>query len=265
MPGTPDRPGTPDTPDTPDTPVTPGAAPTVARRPAFLRGSRITRAHVLAAVLLGLLGFSLVVQARQTQSNALETLDQSQLVQILDNVNSQSDRLDIEARELQQTQAELRTGSDRAAAAERAARSRLQVLGVLAGTIPASGPGIRLTITDFGQQVSAAMLLDTVQELRDAGAEAIQLGQVRVVASTALVDAGAGRVRVDGVVLTPPYTFLAIGDPQTMSAALDIPGGVLETLHQSGAAGTVRTIDRLTISATRQVTVPRHAVPDPAG
>jgi uncharacterized protein YlxW (UPF0749 family) len=218
----------------------------------------------LAAVLLGLLGFSLVVQARQTQSGALETLDQSELVRLLDDVNGQSDRLDIETRELQQTQQELRTGSDRAAAAERAARNRLQVLGVLAGTVPATGPGISLTITDTTRQVSAAMLLDAVQELRDAGAEAIQLGQVRVVASTALVDAGAGEVEVDGVVLTPPYTFLALGDSQTMAAALDIPGGVLETLRQSGAAGTVRRIDQLTVSATRPVTTPRYAVPDPA-
>jgi uncharacterized protein YlxW (UPF0749 family) len=237
----------------------------VARRPAFLRGSRITRAHVLAAVLLGLLGFSLVVQARQTQSNALETLDQSQLVQILDNVNSQSDRLDIEARELQQMQAELRTGSDRAAAAERAARSRLQVLGVLAGTIPASGPGIRLTITDSGQQVSAAMLLDTVQELRDAGAEAIQLGDVRVVASTSFVDAGSSGVSVDGVVLTAPYTFQTIGDPQTLETALDIPGGVLETLRRSEASGTVQRDADLTVQAVHQIGHLAYAVPDSGG
>lgn len=224
-------------------------------------GSRITRAHLLAAVLLGLLGFSLVVQARQTQSSALAPLDQSELVQLLDNITNESDRLDIEARELQDTQRQLRSGTDRAAAAERAARSRLQVLGVLAGTLPASGPGIGLTITDPGQRVSAAMLLDTVQELRDAGAEAIQLGPVRVVASTALVDAGAGQVSVDGQTLAPPYEFLAIGDPQTMAAALDIPGGVREVLRQVGADSTVNRSEQLTVSAIRQVTTPRYAKP----
>jgi uncharacterized protein YlxW (UPF0749 family) len=261
---TPEAPETPETseaPQTPEAPETPETQPAQARTP----WRRVTRAHLLAAVLLGLLGFSLVVQARQTQSGALETLDQSQLVRLLDDVNSQSDRLDIETRELQQTQQELRTGSDRAAAAERAARSRLQVLGVLAGTIPATGPGIRLSVTDPEDAVTAAMLLDTVQELRDAGAEAIQLGTVRVVASTALVDAGQGRVSVDGTVLTPDYTFLAIGDPQTMAQALDIPGGVLETLQQSGAAGTVRRIDQLTVSAVRAVPDPRYAVPDTSG
>ncbi len=246
----------------PDPPSSP--APAKSLRSNLFRGSRITRAHLLAAVLLGLLGFSLVVQARQTQSGALDPLNQSQLVQLLDNVSQQADRLDIEARELQDTQRQLQTGSDRTAAAERAARSRLQVLGVLAGTIPATGPGIELTISDPGRQVSAAMLLDVVQELRDAGAEAIQLGPVRVVASTSLVDAGAGRIQVDGRLLIPPYPLLAIGDPQTMSAALDIPGGVHEVLRQVGANSTVSSADRLTVSAVHQVTTPRYAVPRPS-
>ena len=55
------------------------------------------------------------------------------------------------------------------------------MLGILAGTVAAEGPGIVVTIDGVDD---AALLLDTVQELRDAGAEAIQLGDVRVVAST---------------------------------------------------------------------------------
>jgi uncharacterized protein YlxW (UPF0749 family) len=230
-----------------------------------LLSSRITRAHVLAAVLLGLLGFSLVVQARQTGSNDLSALSQTQLVQLLDDANRQAERLDLEARELQQTSEDLRSGSDKAAAAERTARKRLDVLGILAGQLPAQGPGITLTVDDPDGQVRASMLLNTVQELRDAGAEAIQLGSVRVVASTSFVDADGGGVVSDGVTLKPPYTFTAIGDPDTMSSALDIPGGVLETLRQSRARGTVRPGRDLTVSATRPVNRLQYAVPNSGG
>jgi uncharacterized protein YlxW (UPF0749 family) len=224
---------------------------------------RISRAHLLAALLLGLLGFSLVVQARQTQSESVSALSQSDLVRLLDDVNRRAERLDVESRDLQQTRDELRTGSDRAAAAERAARQRLQVLGILAGTLPAEGPGISLRIDDPKRQVSPAMLLDTVQELRDAGAEALQLAGVRVVASTSFVQTGSGAgVKVDGAELMPPYTFVAIGDPQTMASALDIPGGVLDTLRQSGARGTVRRGDDLRASAVTQVRPPHYAVPN---
>jgi uncharacterized protein YlxW (UPF0749 family) len=223
---------------------------------------RITKAHLLAGLLLGALGFSLVVQARQTQSGSLTSLNQSELVRLLDDVSRQSERLDSEARDLQETQEELRTGSDRAAAAEKATKERLEVLGILAGTLAATGPGITLRIDDPQGQVDAAMLLDTVQELRDAGAEALQLGSVRVVASTSFIDTDAGGVVVDGVTLTAPFTFTAIGDPATMDSALDIPGGIEETLHQEGARGTVHRDQDLTVSALRQVTRPKYATPN---
>jgi uncharacterized protein YlxW (UPF0749 family) len=227
---------------------------------------RVSRAHLLAALLLGLLGFSLVVQARQTQSENLSSLSQADLVRLLDDVNRQAERLDAEARDLQQTREQLRSGSDRAAAAQKATRERLDVLGILAGTTPASGPAITLQIDDPRGQVRAAQLLDTVQELRDAGAEAIQIGGVRVVASTSFLDPAdpsAAGVLVDRVTVHPPYVFTAIGDPGTMSSALDIPGGVLETLRQSGAHGTVRSAKDLTITAVREVVRPRYATPNP--
>ena len=121
--------------------------------------------------------------------------------------------------------------------------------------------------------VQAAELLDTVEELRDAGAEAIQIGdashQVRVVASTSLTDSAGPGVTpgtiVGGTLLRPPYTLTAIGDPDTLSAALSIPGGVLETLRQAGAHGTVRTADDLTVSAIHPLTAPRYAKPGSGG
>ena len=227
---------------------------------------RLTRAHLLAALLLGLLGFSLVVQARQTQSEGLSSLSQSELVKILDTVTNQSERLDAQARDLQRTSEDLRTGSDQAAAAERATRARLEVLGILAGTLPAQGDGVTLQIDDPQAAVDAAQLLDTVQELRDAGAEAIQLGSVRVVADTSFVDVDTtsgdeAGVVVDGTTLRPPFTFTAIGDPATLETALDIPGGVLETLRQAQAHGTVRTVDELKVTAIHEVVPPKFAVP----
>lgn len=230
----------------------------------MLRQPRLTRAHLLAGLLLGLLGFSLVVQARQTQSESLSSLSQSELIRVLDTVTNQSERLDAQARDLEQTSQELRSGSDQAAAAKRATQARLEVLGILAGTLPAQGSGVTLQIEDPEGSVDAAQLLDTVQELRDAGAEAIQLGTVRVVAGTSFVDADAvdGGVIVDGTTLSAPFTFTAIGDSATLGTALDIPGGVLETLRQDGARGTVRSDNALTVTAIHEVRRPEFAVPN---
>ena len=115
------------------------------------------------------------------------------------------------------------------------------------------------------------MLLDTLQELRDAGAEAIEISSldgpaVRVVASTSFVDPverreAAPRVEVDGTELTSPYRFRVIGDSRTLAAALDIPGGVLDVLRQRDAQGVVTQRDESTITSLRAAPSPRYARP----
>ncbi len=221
---------------------------------------RASRAQLVAFLLCAVLGFALFVSVRQTQAQGLSSLRQSDLFALLDNVTEKSTRLEDEARQLQQTADQLRSGSDRSAAAQAAARQRLDMLGILAGTAPAVGPGIDLAITDPQGQVNAATLLDIVQELRDAGAEAVQVGTTRVVASTAFVDDTTG-VLVDGTTVSPPYTFLVIGDPQTLAAALEIPGGVIDTLHQAGATGRITQRNTLTVSALHKVETPQYAHP----
>lgn len=74
--------------------------------------------------------------------------------------------------------------------------------------------------------VPAAVLFRCLEELRDAGADAVQVGLVRIGVSSYLLDEPVSRgIVVDGIVLAPPYRFLAIGDPRTLTAALEIPGG----------------------------------------
>src|SRR4051794_37836174 len=223
---------------------------------------RATRGQLLAGLLCALLGFALVVQARQTQTQGLDSLRQADLVRLLDNVTNAEARAEQDVRDQQAIRDRLLSGSGSSAAAQEAAQRRLDTLGILAGTVPASGPGIELEITDPRRRVDAAVLLDTLEELRDGGAEVIQIGSVRVVASTAFTDEADG-VRVDGRVLTPPYTYKVIGDPQTLSRLLQIPGGVLDVLHGKGAQGKVSQPPTVTVDALRSPTPPQYARPAP--
>lgn len=229
---------------------------------------RATRAQLVAALLCGVLGFAAAVQVRSTQDAGLSGLRQTDLVRILDDVSERGARLQSEARELQETRDRV-TSNDSAAALEEA-RARARVLGILAGTVPARGPGIELTITDVDGQVGSDVLLDALQELRDAGAEAIEISSVegpavRVVASTAFADAGepgsGAGVDVDGTELAPPYRFLVIGDPSTLQTALEIPGGVLEVLDQRGAQGVITQDRSVEITSLRVTPSPRYARP----
>jgi uncharacterized protein YlxW (UPF0749 family) len=228
------------------------------------------RVDLLVSALLLVLGFGLAVQVRSTQDDGvLTSARQEDLVQILDELRNRGDRLQDEVDNLTATRERLSSGSGDSAEALREAQRRTQVLGIVAGTLPAAGPGILVTVQDPGAQVSASLLLDALEELRNAGAEAMQLegrgaggrtSAVRVVASTSLVDREGGVV-VDDVPLAAPYRFVVVGDPTTLSGALAIPGGVEDTVRQQGGSTDVRRQQRVTVTALHALERPRYARP----
>jgi uncharacterized protein YlxW (UPF0749 family) len=229
------------------------------------------RVDVLVALLLGILGFAVVVQVHSTQqTGVLANARPEDLVQILDELSNRSDRLRQEISSLTATKQRLTTGTGATEAALAEARKRTLQLGILAGTVPASGPGIQLRITDPKDEVSASVLLDVLEELRNAGAEAIafegtgdngRVRAVRIVAQSAFTDRDTG-VSVDGVHLLAPFRFTAIGDPSTLAGAMAIPGGVDDAVRQQGGSTQVTREGRVRIGALRVLATPRYARPD---
>lgn len=208
------------------------------------------RTQALIALACLVVGFGLSVQVTSTsQESSFSSLRQSELVSLLDRLNKRQDDLRSEVNDLEQERAALQNEDSKAA--RKAAQDRQHTLAILAGTEPATGPGIELTISDPKDGVSASDMLNTVQELRDAGAEVLQIGDVRIGVDSYFVDARGGIV-VDGKKLTAPYRIKAIGDPHTMSTALDIPGGVLESLHRADAEGRVTESQSVAVTAIRK-------------
>jgi uncharacterized protein YlxW (UPF0749 family) len=206
---------------------------------------RVTLAGGILAVLLALLGFTLVAQVRSVNTDpSLPAARQEELVRILADLDAHEQRLRQEIAEQEEILQRLTTaGESRQEALEEATR-RADELGVLAGILPVKGPGLTVEIHAGPEPISAARLLDAVQELRGAGAEAIQITDgagtaVRVVASTYFVDEDGGMIRADGKLLRSPYTVTVIGDPATLRPALAIPGGVVESVQSGGGTVTL--------------------------
>lgn len=112
---------------------------------------------------------------------------------------------------------------------------------VLNGLIEVSGPGIELLIDG---PLSALDLQDMVNELRNAGAEAISLNGHRLVVTSVLTVETMGQVRVDGHLITRPFLFQAIGDSHTLESALLRPGGLVYLQRRSFPNLTVTTVRR---------------------
>ncbi len=223
---------------------------------------RPSRSNVLAALLAGALGFAIIAQVRQTSIEGLENLREDELVRIFADVDQDGEQLASEVTSLRASLDLLKSRTTNEQEAQRAAQERLDSLGILAGTVKADGPGITLTIRDPQGQVRAPTILDTVQELRDAGAEAMQIGDVRIVANTWFTDTPGG-LSVSGTVLTPPYVIKAIGDANTLAGAMEIPGGVTATVRRAGGDAGVQIEDSVTVDALLTVTPPQYAQPVP--
>jgi len=222
---------------------------------------RATRRQLLTGILCALLGFALVVQVQsRDDASVLETARQSDLIQILDAQTQLADRLEDELADLQDAQGEFLSNDDQQRTAIEQALERRNLLGILAGTLPARGPGVSVVVDDPDGEVTATTMLGAVQELRNAGAEAMQVNDVRVVASTYFAD-GSGGLVVDGVGISTPYQIDAIGDAETLETAMGIPGGVIDAFAADGVGAGISQRDEVVVDAVRPVETPEFAQP----
>ena len=230
--------------------------------PAAASGGRSQRIFgVLAAVLCVLLGIAIATQVRQTRSgDALTNARPADLLVLLDSLQQREAALNIEVSELQRNLAAVQSAgsSDQAAIAN--AQSRLADLSILIGTVAATGPGVTIDIEDPGPGVAPETMLDVINELRAAGAETLEIsaGEIRSgrqavrVGVDTWVSGDPGSLVVDSLTLCPPYSLAAIGDPPTLAAAMNIPGGAVDSVERVGATMTVVTSDRIEITTLRQ-------------
>lgn len=220
---------------------------------------RVSRAQLIVAVLLFVLGLGLAIQVRSnSDSSALRGARQEDLVRILDELDGRTKRLEDEKQTLEDQRRELESSSNQAEEARKQTVEKERQLGILAGTVAAQGPGIVLKITDPKGQVQSDKLLDTLQELRAAGAEAIQINGVRIVADSYFSDEEDG-VAIDGKKVTQPYEFKVIGKPQDLEPALNIPGGVVQSLEKEQAVVSVTRPAKIVVDALRAAKQPDYA------
>ncbi|ABL82218.1 MULTISPECIES: DUF881 domain-containing protein [unclassified Nocardioides] len=227
---------------------------------------RPSRSQAVVAVLLAVLGYAAVTQVRFNEvDNTYGSLREQDLIDVLNGLAGTSQRAEAEIARLQRTRDDLLsdTGSREAALAQ--AQQEADTLSILAGLVPVTGPGIRVTVTEETGTVQVQTLVDSLQELRTAGAEAIQVnGQVRVVADTAVEDVPGGLL-VGGQVVTSPYVIDVIGEPHTLaSSGIDFPDGPRDLFEDDGASVVVDELASLDIESVVKPARPEYAEPDGA-
>ncbi|TWD83780.1 uncharacterized protein YlxW (UPF0749 family) [Kribbella amoyensis] len=253
-------------PDAPTPMPKPKKTPNLAWR-RLKAGFKPSRGQAIVAVVLALVACMAVVQVRVNRADdGYQNARREDLIAILDGLNQNNRRLESEITELEDRKNTLSSSADKAQTAREQAEQQVRTLGILAGTLPAQGPGVRITLNDPDGKMQAGNLLDAIEELRDAGAEAIQInGTVRVVASTDFVDDSPG-VRIDGERVASPYVIEAIGESHNLAEAANFPGGLVSevTGPQIGGTAEVTELPQVQISALHAPEEHRYARPAPS-
>jgi uncharacterized protein YlxW (UPF0749 family) len=244
----------------PERPETPPSGRDRLRR-ALLRPSR---SQLVVAVLLALVGYAGITQVRFTEvDNTYGSLREQDLIDVLNGLAGTTQRAESEIARLQRTRDDLQSSTGAREAALAQSQEEAETLSILAGLVPVTGPGIRVTITEGDTAVDADTMVDMIQELRTAGAESIQInGEVRVVASTSFAD-GVGGIMVGDELVSSPYVVDAIGEPHLLAASgIDFPAGPRAQFEETGATVEVEELQSLDIESVVQPVRPEYALPD---
>lgn len=129
------------------------------------------------------------------------------------------------------------------------------------GLSEVKGPGITITVadseTDFSNAIDSSPylvhdkdILNIVNELKNAGAEAISINDHRVVTSTYII-CGGNIINVNGEKIGSPFVIKAIGLPETL-ANLSRPGGTLNDLEQNRKL-------KVDLKKSNEITIPKYS------
>lgn len=222
---------------------------------------RPSLSRIAVGLLIGGLAFAIVVQINDEGKDDYSGVRGEDLVELLKSLDVANERLGSQIDDLTTTRDGLRDRTRRSERAQEQAKLRAEQLAILAGTAGATGPGIELIINDPDEQIDAPELLDAIEELRDAGAEAIVInGVARVVAQTYFLD-DEDQIRVGGREIKRPYRIEAIGDAEDLAEAVRFRGGLIDRVANRGGSAFVTELDKVTITALADVKSPEYAQP----
>jgi uncharacterized protein YlxW (UPF0749 family) len=220
------------------------------------------RSQALVAAVAFILGILVVVQIRsQAGNNTLAAMSSQDLTFLVANLNTRNDQLRREIATLQSQLAALESGGSLGATSVNEIRAEIGRIRAWAGLDPVGGRGIEITVSG---PITASAVEDLVNELKNAGAEAIAVEDVRVVPGTVFGGGGGGGgLSVDDTALGDPFTIQVIGTPDTLTGSLARAGGIIAQLAATDPDATidVEEATEMVLPATTRNLVPSHGLP----
>lgn len=199
------------------------------------------RGKVVFVILCIIFGIALSMQFKSVTSNTKEgkflSSNRGQQVRIL---RSENERLNQELAELEKRLREYELFEEDENFIIRNLKNDLEKYRILSGHNSVEGPGVTIKIEDTysleGETSRFIMynydiILELINKLNAAGAEAISINDLRYTSITE-VFLNSNKIHVNGIATSPPYYIKAIGNPETLEAALHMRFDLVWRLRQ---------------------------------
>ena len=205
-------------------------------------------------------GLLLIGQLRsQERPTQISSLSAQELSQLIDTLSSRNSELRTALSDQQDTLREYEAAGPVGQSALQVGREDLRRIAAFGGLVPVMGQGISLEVDG---DLDAIALNDLLNELRNAGAEALAVDQIRITARSVAVQ-GPTSLLVDGVPVGRRFTLRAIGSPEGLLSTIERPGGIIPQLEQFIDASIVASqSDDLDLPATQADLTPQVAQSD---
>lgn len=182
------------------------------------------RPGLAALVIMGIFGLLVATAGLQTARNAdAASGGRNSIVNQIEARSAQVDARRARADDLRLEVATLQSTYLETTAQGRLLSARLERLGIATGAVAVQGPGVKVVVDDAPDPGSDQEVVfdEDLQKLANAlwaaGAEAISVNGQRLTNLSAIRKAGDS-ITVNFTSISPPYTFLAVGNPDTMPA-----------------------------------------------
>ncbi len=181
---------------------------------------------VIIALICVVLIATILVQFKtveETDVTAIETMREAELRTSLSEWKSKYNEVSEQLQETTNRISEYEEKANNEQETKNIVESELAQTNMILGKTDVKGPGVIVTLEDGEKEVVASYLVDLVNELKYAGAEAISINGSRIINTSEIAEINNSYIIINGAKrIASPYEVKAIGDQTYLSSILTL-------------------------------------------
>lgn len=204
------------------------------------------KATIVVIIFVLSLSLTGLISSYNKRQIANETPVANELRDTVFREKEKNDRYTEKLKEKEQTLTRLREDVTKNNKLSDEQRKKIDNNNTILGLTKVTGKGVQIVLKDgeenkkAGSTLEASQtivhdvdILEIINVLRNAGAEAISINGHRIIATSPISCIGTV-IKINDEKVGAPYVISAIGNPEALESALNIPGGIISILEKFG-------------------------------